>query len=65
MITVKKKKNNFLLLIFLEAVAEILDSLDDIEILYETGRLTRGEILAAVDDYWLRGILEVSCTAIN
>lgn len=44
----------------LEAVAEILDSLDDIEILYETGRLTRSEVLAAIDDYWLRGILEVS-----
>ncbi|KAK0157877.1 hypothetical protein PV328_011565 [Microctonus aethiopoides] len=42
-----------------EAVAEILDSLDDIEILYETGRLTRSEVLAAIDDYWLRGILEL------
>lgn len=41
------------------AVAEILDSLDDIEILQESGRLTRGEILSAVDDYRLRLILEV------
>ncbi|KAG7211654.1 hypothetical protein KM043_010906 [Ampulex compressa] len=41
------------------AVAEILDSLDDIEVLQESGRLTRGEILSAVDDYRLRAILEL------
>ncbi|CAK9821549.1 Peripheral plasma membrane protein CASK [Anthophora retusa] len=41
------------------AVAEILDSLDDIEVLQESGRLTRGEILNAVDDYRLRAILEL------
>ncbi|XP_043289366.1 peripheral plasma membrane protein CASK isoform X6 [Venturia canescens] len=41
------------------AIAEILDSLDDIEILHESGRLTRGEILSAVDDYRLRAILEL------
>ncbi|KAF7414762.1 hypothetical protein HZH68_003251 [Vespula germanica] len=40
------------------AVAEILDSLDDIEVLQESGRLTRGEILNAVEDYRLRAILE-------
>ncbi|XP_033215919.1 peripheral plasma membrane protein CASK isoform X1 [Belonocnema kinseyi] len=41
------------------AVAEILDSLDDIEILQESGRLSRSEILSAVDDYQLRAILEL------
>nr|XP_012144192.1 PREDICTED: peripheral plasma membrane protein CASK isoform X5 [Megachile rotundata] len=41
------------------AVAEILDSLDDIEVLQESGRLTRVEILNAVDDYRLRAILEL------
>ncbi|XP_035717243.1 peripheral plasma membrane protein CASK-like isoform X3 [Vespa mandarinia] len=41
------------------AVAEILDSLDDIEVLQESGRLTRGEILNAVEDYRLRAILEL------
>ncbi|XP_043499676.1 peripheral plasma membrane protein CASK isoform X13 [Polistes fuscatus] len=41
------------------AVAEILDSLDDIEVLQESGRLTRGEILHAVEDYRLRAILEL------
>ncbi|XP_068976058.1 peripheral plasma membrane protein CASK isoform X5 [Bombus flavifrons] len=41
------------------AVAEILDSLDDIEVLQESGRLTRAEILNAVDDYRLRAILEL------
>ncbi|XP_076172775.1 peripheral plasma membrane protein CASK isoform X5 [Ptiloglossa arizonensis] len=41
------------------AVAEILDSLDDIEVLQESGRLTRSEILNAVDDYRLRAILEL------
>ncbi|CAK9813325.1 Peripheral plasma membrane protein CASK [Anthophora plagiata] len=41
------------------AVAEILDSLDDIEILQESGRLTRNEILNAVDDYRLRAVLEL------
>ncbi|CAD1480323.1 unnamed protein product, partial [Heterotrigona itama] len=40
------------------AIAEILDSLDDIEVLQESGRLTRAEILNAVDDYRLRAILE-------
>ncbi|XP_034934389.1 peripheral plasma membrane protein CASK isoform X2 [Chelonus insularis] len=40
-------------------VAEILDSLDDIEILQESGRLTREEILEAVDDRWLRAMLEL------
>ncbi|XP_051173568.1 peripheral plasma membrane protein CASK isoform X1 [Leptopilina boulardi] len=40
-------------------VAEILDSLDDIEILQESGRLTRSEILSTVDDYQLRAILEL------
>ncbi|CAD6233784.1 GSCOCG00007280001-RA-CDS [Cotesia congregata] len=42
-----------------DAVDEILDSLDDIEILQESARLTRAEVLSAVDDYWLRGLLEV------
>ncbi|XP_012283148.1 peripheral plasma membrane protein CASK isoform X1 [Orussus abietinus] len=41
------------------AVAEIIDSLDDIEILQESGRLTRGEILSAVDDLRLRAVLEL------
>ncbi|KOX70502.1 Peripheral plasma membrane protein CASK [Melipona quadrifasciata] len=41
------------------AVAEILDSLDDIQVLQESGRLTRAEILNAVDDYRLRAILEI------
>ncbi|XP_031368898.1 peripheral plasma membrane protein CASK isoform X6 [Apis dorsata] len=41
------------------AVAEIIDSLDDIEVLQESGRLTRAEILNAVDDYRLRAILEL------
>ncbi|KAH0554463.1 hypothetical protein KQX54_010852 [Cotesia glomerata] len=42
-----------------DAVDEILDSLDDIEILQESARLTRAEVLSAVDDYWLRGLLEL------
>lgn len=41
------------------AVAEILDSLDDIEILEESDRLLRAEVLNAVDDHRLRAILEV------
>ncbi|XP_076238416.1 peripheral plasma membrane protein CASK isoform X4 [Calliopsis andreniformis] len=41
------------------AVSGILDSLDDIEVLQESGRLTRSEILSAVDDYRLRAILEL------
>ncbi|XP_031787804.1 peripheral plasma membrane protein CASK isoform X1 [Nasonia vitripennis] len=41
------------------AVAEILDSLDDIEVLQESGRLSRSEILAAVDDKRLRALLEI------
>ncbi|XP_044017405.1 peripheral plasma membrane protein CASK isoform X4 [Aphidius gifuensis] len=41
------------------AISEILESLDDIEILQDSGRLTRSEILSAIDDYWLRGILEL------
>ncbi|KAL6422397.1 hypothetical protein ACFW04_010616 [Cataglyphis niger] len=41
------------------AVAEILDSLDDIEILEESDRLTRTEVLQAVDDHRLRAILEL------
>ncbi|XP_011497920.1 PREDICTED: peripheral plasma membrane protein CASK isoform X5 [Ceratosolen solmsi marchali] len=41
------------------AVAEILDSLDDIEVLQESGRLSRSEILAAVDDKRLRTLLEI------
>ncbi|KAK9304157.1 hypothetical protein QLX08_004421 [Tetragonisca angustula] len=41
------------------AVVEILDSLDDIEVLQESGRLTRAEILNAVDDYRLRAVLEL------
>ncbi|XP_061935481.1 peripheral plasma membrane protein CASK isoform X11 [Apis cerana] len=41
------------------ALAEIIDSLDDIEVLQESGRLTRAEILNAVDDYRLRAILEL------
>ncbi|KAK2581468.1 hypothetical protein KPH14_005135 [Odynerus spinipes] len=41
------------------AVAEILDSLDDIEVLQESGRLTRVEILNTVEDYRLRAILEL------
>lgn len=40
-------------------VAEILDSLDDIEILQESTRMTRMETLIAVDDYRLRAMLEV------
>ena len=47
-------------LIFAGAVAEILDSLDDIEVLQESGRLIRSEILAAVDDKRLRNLLEVT-----
>jgi calcium/calmodulin-dependent serine protein kinase len=46
-------------LISIAAVAEILDSLDDIEVLQESGRLSRSEILAAVDDKRLRALLEV------
>ncbi|XP_050463086.1 peripheral plasma membrane protein CASK isoform X6 [Cataglyphis hispanica] len=41
------------------AVAEILDSLDDIEILEESDRLMRTEVLHAVDDHRLRAILEL------
>uniref|UniRef100_A0ABD2W393 Peripheral plasma membrane protein CASK n=1 Tax=Trichogramma kaykai TaxID=54128 RepID=A0ABD2W393_9HYME len=41
------------------AINEILDSLDDIEVLQESGRLSRLEILAAVDDRRLRKLLEV------
>ncbi|XP_017881326.1 peripheral plasma membrane protein CASK-like [Ceratina calcarata] len=41
------------------AVQEILDSLDDIEVLQESGRLTRSEILNAVEDYRLRALLEL------
>lgn len=48
-----------------EAVAQILDSLDDIEILQESSRLTPLEILSAVDDYWLRRILEVNDNGIH
>lgn len=42
------------------AVAEVVDSLDDIEILEESDRLLRPEVLNAVDDHRLRIILEVS-----
>ncbi|XP_048506288.1 peripheral plasma membrane protein CASK isoform X4 [Athalia rosae] len=41
------------------AVAEILDSLDDIEILQESARLSVSEILSTVDDLPLRAILEL------
>lgn len=41
------------------AVAEIVDSLDDIEILEESDRLVRTEVLNAVDDHRLRAILEL------
>ncbi|XP_058791151.1 peripheral plasma membrane protein CASK isoform X3 [Phymastichus coffea] len=41
------------------AIAEILDSLDDIEVLQESGRLSRTEVLAAVDDKRLRALLEI------
>ncbi|XP_024945961.1 peripheral plasma membrane protein CASK isoform X4 [Cephus cinctus] len=41
------------------AVAEIVDSLDDIEILQESSRLPRGEIISTVDDLRLRAILEL------
>ncbi|XP_066591790.1 peripheral plasma membrane protein CASK isoform X11 [Prorops nasuta] len=41
------------------AVAEILDSLDDIEVLQESGRLLRTEILSAIEDYRLRAVLEL------
>ncbi|KAJ8682140.1 hypothetical protein QAD02_017932 [Eretmocerus hayati] len=41
------------------AISEILNSLDDIEVLQESGRLSRSEILAAVDDKRLRAILEI------
>ncbi|XP_029171184.1 peripheral plasma membrane protein CASK isoform X8 [Nylanderia fulva] len=41
------------------AVAEIVDSLDDIEILEESDRLMRTEVLNAVDDHRLRTILEL------
>jgi len=37
-----------------------VDSLDDIEILEESDRLLRPEVLNAVDDHRLRAILEVS-----
>lgn len=37
----------------------MVDSLDDIEVLQESGRLLRTEILNAVDDHRLRVILEV------
>lgn len=50
---------------FLGAVADILDSLDDIQVLQESGRLTRSEILNAVDDYRLRAILEVRVFILN
>ena len=40
-------------------VAEILDSLDDIEVLHESRRLTPLEILCAIEDEKLRSILEV------
>lgn len=48
-----------MLISFAGAVTEILDSLDDIEVLQESGRLSRAEILAAVDDKRLRALLEV------
>ncbi|XP_046415530.1 peripheral plasma membrane protein CASK isoform X3 [Neodiprion pinetum] len=41
------------------AVAEIIDSLDGIEILQESAKLSRSEILATVDDLTLRAILEL------
>nr|XP_033334003.1 peripheral plasma membrane protein CASK-like isoform X3 [Megalopta genalis] len=41
-------------------VAEILDSLDDIELLQEGGRLTRYDILEAIHDRRLRASLEIS-----
>lgn len=41
------------------AVAEIMDSLDDIEILEESDRLLRAEVIQAIDDHRLRAILEV------
>ncbi|XP_011638771.1 peripheral plasma membrane protein CASK isoform X8 [Pogonomyrmex barbatus] len=41
------------------AVAEIVDCLDDIEILEESDRLLRSEVLNAVDDHRLRAILEL------
>ncbi|XP_070156776.1 peripheral plasma membrane protein CASK isoform X11 [Polyergus mexicanus] len=41
------------------AVAEIVDSLDDIEILEESDRLLRTEVLNAVDDHRFRAILEL------
>ncbi|XP_072749072.1 peripheral plasma membrane protein CASK isoform X10 [Anoplolepis gracilipes] len=41
------------------AVAEIVDSLDDIEILEESDRLLRNDVLNAVDDHRLRVILEL------
>ncbi|KAL0134110.1 hypothetical protein PUN28_001158 [Cardiocondyla obscurior] len=41
------------------AVAEIVDCLDDIEVLEESDRLLRAEVLNAVDDHRLRAILEL------
>ncbi|XP_018306707.1 peripheral plasma membrane protein CASK isoform X2 [Mycetomoellerius zeteki] len=41
------------------AVAEIVDCLDDIEILEESDRLLRSEVLNAVDDHRIRVILEL------
>ncbi|XP_067213952.1 peripheral plasma membrane protein CASK isoform X11 [Linepithema humile] len=41
------------------AVAEIMDSLDDIEILEESDRLLRAEVIHAVDDHRLRAVLEL------
>ncbi|XP_018364072.1 PREDICTED: peripheral plasma membrane protein CASK isoform X7 [Trachymyrmex cornetzi] len=41
------------------AVAEIADCLDDIEILEESDRLLRSEVLNAVDDHRIRVILEL------
>ncbi|XP_011340265.1 peripheral plasma membrane protein CASK isoform X2 [Ooceraea biroi] len=41
------------------AVAEVVDSLDDIQILEESDRLLRPEVLNAVDDHRLRAVLEL------
>ncbi|XP_036144497.1 peripheral plasma membrane protein CASK isoform X3 [Monomorium pharaonis] len=41
------------------AVAEILDCLDDIEILEESDRLLRAEVINTIDDHRLRAILEL------
>lgn len=58
-------KSIFDTILCIGAVGEIVDSLDDIEILEESDRLLRTEVLNAVDDHRLRAILEVSFFYLN